>query len=125
MKTYRGGCHCGRVRFEVQTDLTSASACNCSICTKKGALHHSLPAERFTLLRGESELTLYQFGTQTARHWFCKHCGIQPFSNPRTAPEKYSVNVRCLDDFPNVVAAITVTEFDGQHWEEAFANLKR
>lgn len=125
MKTYRGGCHCRRVRFEVQTDLTSASACNCSICTKKGALHHSLPAERFTLLRGESELTLYQFGTQTARHWFCKHCGIQAFSNPRTAPEKYSVNVRCLDDFPDVAAAITVTEFDGQHWEEAFANLKR
>ena len=99
MKTYKGSCHCGRVQFEMSTNLDKAIECNCSICTKKGMLHHRIPPERFKLIAGQDALSLYQFGDKTAKHWFCQYCGIHPFSNPRAAPEMYSINIRCLDDF--------------------------
>jgi len=87
MQTYGGSCHCGAVRFEIETDLSKAIECNCSICSKKGALHHRVPAENFRLLAGKESLSLYQFGSKTAKHWFYSHCGIHPFSNPRMAPD--------------------------------------
>ncbi len=121
---YQGSCHCGTVRFEIETELNRASECNCSICTKKGALHHRVPPERFRLLAGEEALTLYQFGTKTAKHWFCRHCGMHPFSNPRLAPDQYSINIRCLDDFAQLLPGIEITRFDGQNWEAAAAALK-
>lgn len=124
MKTYRGGCHCGQVRFEIETNLTSATECNCSICTKKGALHHRVPPERFKVLSGQDALSLYQFGSNHAKHWFCKHCGIHPFSNPRAAPSMYTVNLRCLDDFHAAIADVEIREFDGQHWENAAQEFK-
>jgi hypothetical protein len=73
---YVGSCHCGRIRFEVITDMARASQCNCSICTKKAYLHHMVEAENFRLLSGSEDLATYQFGTMTARHQFCRHCGI-------------------------------------------------
>ena len=121
---YRGSCHCGAVRFEIESEVNRASECNCSICSKKGALHHRVPPERFRLLAGEEALSLYQFGTRTARHWFCRHCGMHPFSNPRLAPEQYSINIRCLDDFDQLLPGIEITRFDGQNWEAAAAALK-
>lgn len=124
MRTYKGGCHCGQVRFEIETDLTKAIECNCSICTKKGALHHRVPPERFKLLAGQDALALYQFGSKTAKHWFCKHCGIHPFSNPRAAPNMYSINVRCLDDFDTERTKIEIGAFDGKNWEEAIKTFK-
>ena len=125
MNTYHGSCHCGRVEFEIQSDLNEAVACNCSICTKKGALLHLVPPDRFKLLHGDQDLGRYQFGTKTAKHWFCQHCGIHPFGNPRTAPTMYAINICCLDEFQSVASQITIREFDGQHWEEAFRNLRR
>ena len=119
MKIYRGSCHCGAVRFEIETDLTRATECNCSICTRKGALHHRVPPERFRLLSGQEDLTLYQFGSGKARHWFCRHCGIHPFTNPRAAPEMVAVNIRCLDDFADERDKVEVTTFDGRNWEDA------
>jgi hypothetical protein len=119
VRTFTGGCHCGAVRFEVETDLVKVTECNCSICTKKGALHHRVPPERFKLLAGHDDLALYQFGTKEANHWFCKRCGIHPFSNPRAAPEMYSINVRCLDDYAAVQADIEVRSFDGKNWDKA------
>lgn len=124
MKTYSGGCHCGAVRFEVVTRLDKLMECNCSICAKKGALHHRVPPERFTLIAGQDALALYQFGSNKAKHWFCRRCGIQPFTNPRSAPEIYSINVRCLDDADSDIAGIEVQKFDGKNWERAVEALK-
>lgn len=124
MKTYAGGCHCGAVRFEVDTELDRATECNCSICTKKGALHHRVPPERFRLRAGAEALSLYQFDSKEAKHWFCRHCGIHAFSNPRAAPEMYSINLRCLDDFEAARAALEVRQFDGRNWETAIRTFR-
>ena len=97
LQSYTGSCHCGAIRFEVKTTLSPALRCNCSLCRRKGALMASVAAEDFTLLAGETFLTLYQFNTRTAKHYFCKICGIYPFHRPRTDPTIYRVNVGCLD----------------------------
>ena len=117
LKTMEGGCHCRRVRFRVTADLTRVTDCNCSICTKKGFLHLIVPPERFELLSGKDELTTYQFNTGTAKHTFCKHCGIHPFYVPRSDPDNIDVNVRCLDDID--LAVISPKSFDGKNWEAA------
>ena len=116
-KTMEGGCHCGRVRFRVTADLTRVTDCNCSICSKKGFLHLIVPPEQFELLSGRDDLTTYQFNTGTAKHTFCKHCGIHPFYVPRSDPDKIDVNVRCLDDID--LGAISTKLFDGKQWEAA------
>lgn len=123
MQTYHGSCHCGQVRFEVDTDIDRVIDCNCSICTKKGALHHRVSTEQFRLIEGEEFLSLYQFDTREANHYFCSKCGMHPFSNPRIAPDHYSVNIRCLDDFDLETGGFEVVKFDGRNWEEAAAKL--
>jgi hypothetical protein len=114
-KTYTGGCHCGRVRFKVTADLAGITDCNCSICTKKGFLHLIVPPAQFELLSGEADLTTYQFNTNTAKHTFCRVCGIHPFYVPRSDPDKIDVNLRCLDDVD--LPAVKVHGFDGRNWE--------
>ncbi len=122
MQTYRGSCHCGRVRFEVDLELDHVRVCDCSICRKRGALIHRVPAERVRLLTPLEELTLYQWHTRTAEDYFCPTCGILPFRRPRdrTRDEKaegalpfsgWSVNVRCLDGVD--LAAIPVRRVYG------------
>ena len=126
MHTYHGSCHCGFVRFEIDTDgIDKVTECNCSICHKKGALFHRVPAERFRLTAGEDDLTHYQFNKRIARHQFCGHCGIHPFHRPRSAPDAYQINVRCLDDYDLAAAAPEIVRFDGQNWEVSFEALKR
>ena len=115
-ESYEGGCHCGAVRFRVQGDLTDATECNCSICTKKGIIHLMVPRAQFKLLRGEDAITNYQFGTNVAKHTFCRHCGIHSFYTPRSMPDGVSVNVRCLEGVD--LATVRPIPFDGQHWEE-------
>ena len=117
MKTMEGGCHCGRVRFRVTADLESVTECNCSMCTKKGILHLIVPPERFDLTSGKDDLTTYEFNTRTAKHTFCKACGIHPFYVPRSDPDKIDVNARCLDGVD--IAALKPKSFDGRHWEAA------
>jgi hypothetical protein len=117
MKTYEGGCHCGRVRFRVTADLSGVADCNCSVCAKKGFLHLIVAPGQFELLSGEDALSTYQFNTGTAKHTFCRHCGIHPFYVPRSDPDKIDINVRCLDDID--LTAITVLPFDGRNWEDA------
>jgi len=113
---YQGSCHCGAVRFEVQAppDL-EVEECNCSICTKAGYLHLILPASRFTLLEGEDAMQTYRFNTGAARHTFCRTCGIKPFYVPRSNPDGFAVNARCLDTRPR---SLSVVPFDGEHWEQ-------
>jgi len=122
LKAYEGGCHCGRVRFRIRTDLEKSTVgeCNCSICTKKGILHIGVTPEQFEMLSGSDDLTIYQFNTGVARHTFCRHCGMHPFYVPRSDPENYSVNARCLDDF-DPIEMRPRRFFDGRNWEEAFA----
>jgi hypothetical protein len=115
-ETYEGGCHCGAVRFRVHGDLDDTTECNCSICTMKGILHLMVPRAQFELLSGQDAITTYQFGTNVAKHTFCRHCGIHSFYTPRSMPEGVSVNVRCLKGVD--IAALRPSQFDGQHWEE-------
>ena len=119
MITHRGGCHCGRVRFEVTAPARiTVSECNCSICSKSGYLHLVVPAERFTLLAGADSLTPYTFNTGTAKHLFCKVCGIKSFYVPRSHPDGFSVNARCLDS--GTVEEMSVRQTNGREWEKAY-----
>jgi len=120
-KTYEGGCHCGRVRFRVATDLEQVINCNCSICTKKGFLHLIIDPSKFELLQGEANLTTYMFNTGVARHTFCRICGIHAFYVPRSHPDKIDINVRCLEGVD--LASLKILAFDGQNWEAARAAL--
>jgi hypothetical protein len=114
---HSGGCHCGRVRFEVEAPAEiEALECNCSICTKSGFLHLIVSRSRFVLLQGSEFLSTYTFNTGIAKHLFCRICGVKSFYIPRSNPDGYSINVRCLDPAP--IARITVRSFDGQNWEQ-------
>lgn len=115
-RTYQGGCHCGAVRFEVVVHEHKATDCNCSICRKKGFLHLIVPPEQFRLLQGEDSLTTYTFNTGTAKHLFCRVCGMHPFYRPRSHPNSFDVNVRCLDG--NVMSEFEIEFFDGANWED-------
>jgi hypothetical protein len=117
-----GGCHCGKVRFKVQSTFDSVLDCNCSICNKVGYLHLIVRKEDFELLRGQEDLTFYEFGQKKAKHLFCRHCGVKSFYVPRSHPDGYSVNLRCVDDV--ALDRVKVEKFDGQNWEEAARNLK-
>ena len=117
MRAMMGSCHCGRVRFRVTADFARITECNCSICAKKGFLHLIVAPEHFELISGKDDLATYQFNTRTAKHTFCRICGVNPFYVPRSDPDKIDVNVRCLDDID--LAAITPKTFDGQNWEAA------
>ena len=120
--TYQGGCHCGSVRFRVTVDQHEAIDCNCSICRKKGFIHLIVPPERFTLLSGADVLTTYTFNTHTAKHTFCRICGIHPFYRPRSHPQSIDVNLRCLDD--DVLSRFARVPFDGANWEDNIDTLK-
>ena len=100
------------------------TVCNCSICAKKGVLHHRVTAESFHLLAGAEVLATYQFGTMVAKHHYCPRCGIHVFARPRAAPHLYTVNVRCLDDFDADASEVERVPFDGRHWEESVHQLK-
>jgi hypothetical protein len=99
LKTHLGTCHCGAVRFEVETDFPELTMCDCSICKKKNALMVKVHESKFKLLTGEESLTEYQFHTKTARHFFCKVCGIYPFHRKRVTPDNLGINVHCLEGF--------------------------
>jgi hypothetical protein len=112
---YQGSCHCGAIRFEVEApeDL-EVDECNCSICAKSGYLHLIVPKSKFRLLSGEDQMTTYTFNTGVAKHLFCKVCGIKPFYIPRSNPDGYAINARCLDTEP---CSLSIMPFDGQNWE--------
>jgi len=120
--THRGGCHCGAVRFEVDAPSTlRILSCNCSRCRQLGYEHLIVPEDRFRLQKGRDHLTAYTFNTGVARHLFCATCGVQSFYVPRSRPDGYSINARCLDE--GTVIAKHVESFDGQRWEESAAAL--
>ena len=119
MVTHQGGCHCGRVRFEVVAPARfEVKDCNCSMCAKSGYLHLMVPKQRFKLLSGADALTTYEFNTRTAKHLFCSVCGVKSFYVPRSHPDGYSVNARCLD--PGTVEEMKIVPLDGRNWEGAY-----
>ena len=123
MRIHTGGCHCGRVRFEVTAPARIEVAdCDCSICSKFGYLHLIVPADRFNLISGREALTTYAFNTHTAKHTFCSVCGVKSFYVPRSHPDGISVNARCLD--AGSIESMTVTLFNGRDWEKGRAEYR-
>ncbi|WP_019498487.1 GFA family protein [Pseudanabaena sp. PCC 6802] len=120
-QTYEGGCHCGAIRFRVRVKKYEAVECNCSMCQKKGILHLIVPPEDFQLLQGSESLTTYTFNTGTAKHTFCRVCGIHPFYRPRSHPDSFDVNVRCLDG--DAISLFRIVPFDGKNWEQNIHQL--
>lgn len=120
--THTGGCHCGRIRFEVDAPAAiEADECNCSICRKSGYLHLIVATADFRLLQGEDAIQTYCFNTGVAKHHFCRYCGVKSFYVPRSHPQGVSVNVRCLD--PDTIESLSTTPFDGQNWEQNVSKL--
>ena len=124
---HRGDCHCGNVRFEFDSKPdVQVHRCNCSICDRVGYLHLIIPRSAFNLITSWDELTTYTFNTGVAEHYSCKTCGVKPFYLPRSNPDGYSVNFRCVDTA--TFGEVVVQDFDGQNWEEnagALAHLSQ
>lgn len=119
MIIHRGGCHCGAVRYEFEADAELVvSECNCSVCRKSGFLGVIMPRDRFRLLSDEAHLSEYSFNTGTARHLFCRHCGVKSFYVPRSHPDGVSVNYRCVDE--RTVRSVVCRPFDGRNWERYY-----
>ncbi|MGU7769120.1 GFA family protein [Burkholderia sp. MR1-5-21] len=107
----KGSCHCGAVKFEVRTAITPAGRCNCSLCRRKGVLMSPMfDGHELRILEGEHALTLYQFNTRVARHYFCKHCGIHPFHQTRKDSALWRVNLGCLDGVDPYALDATVAD---------------
>lgn len=111
---YKGSCHCGNVKFEVEGELQGAMACNCSLCSRKGALMWFVPRSQLKLLTPDESLATYTFNKHVIKHRFCAKCGIHPYGegvDPKGNPVA-AVNIRCLEDID--IDAIPVKHFDGR-----------
>lgn len=111
-KTYQAACHCGSVQFEVRLsdELNTIRRCSCSYCRMRGAVAASARLDGIKFTKGEELLTLYQFNTKTAKHYFCSVCGIYTHHQRRSNPNQFGINVSCLEgvspfDFLEVVVS--------------------
>lgn len=111
---HTGGCHCGRVKYEVEINLEKAISCNCSICMKRGSVLDFVPESNFKLLSGESDLADYQFNKKIIHHLYCKSCGVGSFSRAAMpdGAKMVAINLRCLDGID--LAKIKIQEYDGR-----------
>ena len=124
MYTCSGGCHCGRVKFEIEiSDEVTVLRCNCSICRKSGYLHLIVSKPRFSLLQGEDSLIDYRFHTGLARHLFCGVCGVKSYYIPRSHPDSFSVNLNCIN-LPEEIDVV-IENFDGRNWSESREKLSK
>lgn len=123
MFKHTGGCHCGAVKFTFDAPAQmSMTLCNCSICDKTGFQHIFVPHKDLTFESGQDLLTTYTFGSHTAKHRFCPTCGVKPLYQPRSHPDNYSVNFRCIE--AGTLTISEVIEFDGQNWEKNITDLQ-
>ena len=119
---HSGSCHCGAIQIEVDApEDIEAYECNCSMCQRTGFLHLIVAREAFKLVKGQESLATYIFNTGVARHYFCKVCGCRPYYVPRSNPDGFSINVRCLANA--TIRSVTTLPFDGQDWESNGASL--
>jgi len=95
---YNVSCHCGKVKLLIETDLKILKQCNCSICKRKNAKMNILPKEAIISISGEEHLSTYQFGTNVAKHYFCKNCGIYTHHQRKSDPNGIGVNIGCIDN---------------------------
>lgn len=112
--THEGSCHCGKVAFDVEADITEAMECNCSMCRRRGSLLAFVPREALTLKTPESDLGTYTFNKHQIQHHFCPACGIAPFGegvDPRSGAKMAAINVRCLPDLD--LDSLKITKVDG------------
>ena len=119
---HRGNCHCGSIQFEFDApaDVT-VHRCNCSLCDRVGYLHLIIPKASFSLLVPWEKLSLYTFNTGIAQHYFCPVCGVKPFYIPRSNPDGFSINCRCVE--PATFGQVTIEDFDGKNWEQNAGSL--
>ncbi len=108
---HKGSCHCGAVEFEIDADLSTGIQCDCSLCKRKNAIMHRAPAKKFRLTKGEDALTMYQWNTRVAKHYFCKHCGIYTHHQPRTRPDLIGVNMGCIDNI--AIGTVKIDRVEG------------
>ena len=111
---HQGSCHCGRIKFRVEGNISGVLSCNCSICQRKGALMWFVPRARLQLLTPEADAGTYSFNKHVIQHRFCPVCGMHPYGEgrDRTGKEMAAVNIRCLEEID--LDAIPVTPFDGR-----------
>jgi len=120
---HKGGCHCRTVRFEFDAPAAiDVTDCSCSMCDMTGHEHVFIDEADLRFLSGEGELTEYRFNTGKAVHMFCKACGIKPLYRPRSHPDAWSVNLRCVD--AGTLRVAKRIAFDGRDWEGNIAGLK-
>ena len=111
---HQGSCHCGRIAFELDGEVSEAIDCNCSMCRRRGSLLAFFPREALKLRTPEADLATYRFNKHLIDHHFCPNCGIAPFGeavDPRTGNKMAAVNVRCLPDVD--LATLKIMQFDG------------
>lgn len=122
MPAHKATCHCVTVQiFFEAPNKVPITICNCSICERSGYQHIFVPQDQATIL-GDSNLTTYRFGTRAAKHFFCQTCGVKAFYIPKSHPETYSVNLRCVVD--DTISASETIEFDGQNWDKNINALR-
>ena len=105
-----GSCHCGAVQFSVDAAITELTTCDCSLCTQRNALMARIPELGLTILAGKTMLTLYEWNTRRAKHYFCSRCGIYVFHRKRAMPDHFGVNVFCLENFDASSVPVRATE---------------
>jgi len=121
MGPLKGSCHCGAVRFELRGEISELTTCDCSLCVKKNAVMAKVHESALTVTAGEELLSLYQWNTRRAKHYFCSRCGIYTFHRKRAAPDHYGVNVFCLDGFDAASIPVRATEGIGMSVEDPAA----
>lgn len=121
---HKGSCHCGTVKFEFEAPTeTTVTECDCSICKMTGYQHVFIPQTDFKITQGQEKLTNYSFNTHAAKHKFCQICGIKAFYIPRSHPDSYSVNLRCIK--PGTLKIAEFIAFSGKNWENNIDCLRK
>jgi hypothetical protein len=109
LRSFAGSCHCGAVRFRLDASITELATCDCSLCVKRNAVMAKVPENALTVSEGEAMLTLYEWNTLAAKHYFCRRCGIYVFHRKRSAPDHFGVNVFCLEGFDAASVPVRAT----------------
>ncbi|CAM5562485.1 MULTISPECIES: GFA family protein [Sphingomonadales] len=110
-----GSCHCGGVRFTLDSDPIELTTCDCSLCVKRNALMVKVPEVALHIEQGEQLLSLYVWNSGRAKHYFCRRCGIYVFHRKRAAPDHFGVNIFCLDGFDATALPVRATEGAGMN----------
>ena len=121
MPRYSGSCHCGAVTFRIDAEIAELTTCDCSLCTRKNALMAKVHESGLEILSGKDVLSLYQWNTRRAEHYFCSRCGIYTFHRKRSEPDHYGLNVFCLENFDPASVPVRATEGVGMSVADAAA----